>query len=116
MATLEPPQEILDILRKSLDEVYLDDRPGSEEVLGYCAFLAAGLADVNEFDASVWEEALSPYLCALVDDSSVVEKFRIATEEAIVGFDDAESYGGDDDGAEEVRRLDCGFCTFFSLH
>ena len=109
MATLEPPSDILRILRASLDEApSIEEAPGGEEVIGYCAFLAAGLADTNNFQATVWEEALAPYLSTLVENGSsrIVETFRAATEAAIVGVDDAESYGdGDDDGCEELCNI-----------
>lgn len=105
MATLEPPNDILELLRASLEETSIEDAPGGEEVIGYCAFLAAGLADTNEFKPTVWEEALAPYLSSLVANGSdgIIESFRAATEASICGVDDAESYGDeDDDGAEEL--------------
>lgn len=109
---LEPPQSILELLRESLpDDVASSDDAdsGSDEVLAYTAFLAAGLADSHEFDASVWSEALEPYLSSLLENShlnQVVDTFRQATEQATMGLDDADSYGDeDDDGAEEVCDL-----------
>lgn len=108
MATLEPPSDILGLLRSSLDETSVEGSLGGEEVLGYCAFLAAGLADTNNFDATTWEEALSPYLTTLLEDqtSGTIESFRNATEIAISGGDDEESYGdGDDDGYEELCNI-----------
>lgn len=112
MAMLEPPQSILELLRESLPEdVASENVPdtGSDEVLAYTAFLAAGLADSHEFDASVWSEALEPYLSSLLQNSSldeVVDKFRQATERATLGEDDQDSYGDeDDDGAEELCDL-----------
>jgi len=112
MAMLEPPLSILELLRESLPEdVTSDNDPdtGSDEVLAYTAFLAAGLADSQQFDASVWNEALEPYLASLLENSSleqVVDKFRQATEKATLGEDDLESYGDeDDDGAEEICDL-----------
>ena len=86
-----------------------DADSGSDEVLAYTAFLAAGLADSHEFDASVWSEALEPYLSSLLENSNlnqVVDTFRQATEQATMGLDDADSYGDeDDDDAEEVCDL-----------
>lgn len=108
MATLEPPNDILEILRSSLEETSVEAALGGEEILGYVAFLAAGLADTNQFEATIWEEALTPYLTSLVEDktTTTIETFRAATEMAIVGVDDAESYGSDDDdGAEELTDL-----------
>ena len=108
MATLEPPSDILRILRASLEETTIEDNRGGEEVLGYCAFLAAGLADTNNYVPTVWEEALAPYLSSLVQTGAdkVIESFRAATEASIVGVDDAESYGdGEDDGSEELCDL-----------
>ena len=109
MAMLEPPQSILELLRESLPEdIVSDNAPdtGSDEILAYTAFLAAGLADSFEFNASVWSEALEPYLSSLLQNSSldeVVDNFRQATERATLGEDDLESYGsGEDDDAEEI--------------
>lgn len=108
MANLEPPSDILRILRGSLEETSVEDAPGGEEVIAYCAFLAAGLADANNFEPTVWEEALAPYLSSLIQTGSdrIIESFRNATEVAIVGVDDAESYGdGEDDGYEELCNV-----------
>lgn len=111
MAMLEPPLTILELLRESLPDDVAVDSPdsGSDEVLAYTAFLAAGLADSHEFDASVWSEALEPYLSSLLENSHlnlVVNHFRQATEKATMGEDDADSYGDeDDDDAEEVCDL-----------
>lgn len=115
MAMLEAPQSILELLRNSLPEDVASSNnneadTGSDEILAYTAFLAAGLADSHEFDASVWNEVLEPYLASLVENSSlnqVVDTFRQATEKATVGQDDADSYGDedDDDDAEELCDL-----------
>ena len=112
MATLAPPSDLISLLRQSLPQEVADESSnelsGNEEILGYVACLAAGLADSHQFDASVWEEALSPYLSSIIleDNAAVVEKFRAATEEARVGVDAEEEYGDeDDDGAEELCDL-----------
>eukprot|EP00543_Licmophora_paradoxa_P003912 CAMPEP_0202445962 /NCGR_PEP_ID=MMETSP1360-20130828/4645_1 /ASSEMBLY_ACC=CAM_ASM_000848 /TAXON_ID=515479 /ORGANISM="Licmophora paradoxa, Strain CCMP2313" /LENGTH=739 /DNA_ID=CAMNT_0049062373 /DNA_START=50 /DNA_END=2269 /DNA_ORIENTATION=- len=107
MASLEPPKQFIDILRKSLEDYPEEKAEENEEILGYVSFLAAGLADSHNFDATVWEQALTPFLTSLVleenqSSSEVVEKFRAATEMEIVGVDDAEEYGEDDDDAEEL--------------
>jgi len=106
MATLEPPSELIGLLRESLLDASDDDNNNNngsseldEEVLIYCSFLAAGLADANEYDASVWEETLSGMIAGKVED------FRMKTFQHFVGEDDAESYSGEDDGAEELCNL-----------
>ena len=109
MALLEPPQDLLKLLRESLpDEVAtkpVDDADGSEEILAYVAFIAAGLTDAHEYDASVWEETLQPYLSSLVNENKEpVEKFRQAAENAYA-LDDASLFGDDDDDAEELCDL-----------
>lgn len=107
MALLEPPQDLLKLLRESLPDDFvgkktLDEDDGSEEVLAYVAFIAAGLTDAHEYDASVWEEALQPYLSSLVkENKEPVEKFRAAAENAFA-LDDASLFGDDDDDAEEL--------------
>lgn len=107
MALLEAPPTLLKLLHESLDEEKHDD---DEEILSYVAFLAASLAEAHEYDASVWKEALSPYLgdaCSSMirkDPDALVEAFRMAVEKEFTEEDDAESYGEDED-AEEVCNL-----------
>ena len=108
MALLEPPQDLLKLLRESLPDdvtsksVQESAEDGSEEILAYVAFIAAGLTDAHEFDMSVWEETLHPYLSALVNDNKeAVEKFRQAAQDAYA-LDDASLFGDDDDDAEEL--------------
>ena len=62
MALLEPPQDLLKLLRESLPEEIgtkpVNEDDGSEEILAYVAFIAAGLTEANEYDASVWTQFL----------------------------------------------------------
>lgn len=106
MALLEPPQDLLKLLRESLPEEVgkkpVEEDDGSEEILAYVAFIAAGLTDAHEYDASVWEEALQPYLSTLLNENKeTVEKFRQAAESAFA-LDDASLFGDDEDDAEEL--------------
>jgi Four helical bundle domain len=108
MALLEPPEELLKLLRESLPEEIgnnpVDSGDGSEEILAYVAFIAAALTDAHEYDASVWEEALQPYLSSLVtQNKETVEKFRQAAESAFA-LDDASLFDDDED-AEELCDL-----------
>ena len=105
MSLLAPPQNVLDILHESLPG-HESDHQVDEEILSYVAFLAAGLAEANEFDATVWQGVIEPYLeeTAVFIDSATAEKFRQAVQSAYSEQDDADSYGGDDDG-EEVCNL-----------
>jgi len=111
MSLLEPPQSILRLLRESLpdtptsiNEVDVDD--GHEEILSYVAFLAAGLAEANQFDAAVWKDVLQPYLEEVGQiDSSAVNKFCQAVERELTEQDDAESYGEEDEDVEELCDL-----------
>jgi len=112
MTLLEPPKEILSLLRESLPDSVTtsesDDTSGSEEILSYVAFLAAGLCEVQDFTPSAWTDALKPYLDDLegCDKHETVDKFREASEKAIMGADDADSYGDhDDDSFEEVCNI-----------
>ena len=110
MALLAPPQDLLELLRESLPEEVAknaDDpsiEDGAEEILAYVAFLAAGLTDAHEYDASVWEEALHPFLSSLVEGTETVENFRQKAEEAYA-LDDVSLFGDDDDDAEELCDL-----------
>ena len=129
MSLLEPPQRFVALLRESLS---LEDRDGgeggadnngndllsdgTEDILSYVAFLAAGLCDAEEFTSETWIETLKPYMEQLASTSSsvkvenhdeVLNKFREAAEKALMGEeDDQESYGDhDDEGYEEVCDL-----------
>ena len=107
MSLLAPPQNVLDLLHESLpgNGDNSDKMKADEEILSYVAFLAAGLAEANEFDASVWKDAIEPYLeDSVVCDQETAEKFRQAVQNAFTDNDDEESYGGDDEG-EEVCNL-----------
>ncbi len=112
MTLLEPPKEILSLLRESLPDSLAnaepDDTSGSEDILAYVAFLAAGLCEVQDFTPSAWIDALKPYLEELKghNNAEIVDKFREASEKAIMGADDADSYGDhDDDAFEEVCNI-----------
>ena len=115
MSLLEPPQQLLQLLRDSLPDgitgndetAATGDNAGFEDVLAYVAFLAAGLCDAQEFTPSVWAEALQPYLENLVKSAEEpVEKFRVEAEKVTVGADDNDSYGdADDDQYEEICNL-----------
>lgn len=104
MSLLAPPQNLLDLLHGSLP-AESDTAQAEEEILSYVAFLAAGLAEANEFDASVWKDVIEPYLeDSVVCDKETAERFRVAVQNAFTDQDDADSYGGDDEG-EEVCNL-----------
>jgi len=119
MSLLEPPSTLLQLLRESLpgdesplttENVTSFNEDGREEILSYVAFLAAGLAEMNEFDASVWKDVLSPYLeqAGFVhdEDHDVTENFRQVTEKNYTEEDDATSYGdGNDEDAQELCDL-----------
>lgn len=111
MALLEPPQHLLQMLRNSLPEDYADqENDGREEILSYVAFLAAALAEAKVWDAETWREVLEPYLTnsdipVSQNNGGLIETFRAAAELALTDQDDAESYGGDEDGAEELCDL-----------
>jgi hypothetical protein len=126
MSLLEPPVQLLQLLRDALpatsqiqeeksngnsSENWNED--GTEEILGYVAFLAAGLSSVHEWDTAVWTSVLEPYLSQSTRIASlfssnedwpyVIEKYRTAVERAMTVVDDADSYGGDDN--EEVQEV-----------
>ena len=104
MSLLAPPQNLLDILHESLPDGS-DKATAEEEILSYVAFLAAGLAEANQFDASVWQDVIEPYLeDSVVCDKETAEKFRQAVQNAYTDEDDADSYGDDEEG-EEVCNL-----------
>jgi len=111
MALLEPPQNVLRLLHEALPEDYANQQDdGREEILSYVAFLAAGLAEADEYTAEIWREVLEPYLSQsevpiTSNNGGVIETFRTACVAAFTDMDDAESYGGDDDDAEELCDL-----------
>lgn len=139
MTLLDPPVTILRLLHESLPQdkatatdaaaaaaaAAAADTADDEEVLSYVTFLAAGLAEANEFDPTIWKHVLTPYLQreesalssstttttsrlppSMEDAETVVETFRQATERAYIRIDDEESVGGEDEeGVEEVCDL-----------
>ena len=121
MSLLEPPQDIVKLLRESFDASVIGSTqttaaPGggaggdvNEEIVSYVAFLAAGLAQNHEFNPETWKNELMPYLEELADGSvsaDDLETFRAAVEKETLGEDDNDSYGDeDDDGFEEVCNI-----------
>ena len=110
MALLEPPQNLLQLLKNSLPEDYAtQENDGREEVLSYVSFLAKALIDAKEWDSNTWRATLEPYLTNAVHDNpgGMVENFRNASELAFTNQDDADSYGHDeeDDGFVELCDL-----------
>jgi elongation factor 3 len=111
MSLLEPPATVTRLLQESFPDSVTSTSDGApsnanEDVLSYVAFLAAGLADVEEFSPDAWKETLAPYLedIAEVGDDEI-EAFRILVAKETLGEDD-ESYGDeDDDEFEEVCNL-----------
>jgi len=111
MSLLEPPANIQRILQESLPDSVFSDSDGAavnpnEDVLSYVVFLAAGLAEVQEFAPDTWKDQLGPYLNNIKEvGEDEIEAFRIAVAKETLGEDD-ESYGDeDDDGFEEVCNL-----------
>jgi hypothetical protein len=105
MSLLAPPQDVLALLHETLPEGAA--APEEEEILSYVAFLAAALAEANQFDATVWKDTVAPYLAESTLSqvtAETAEAFRLAVQNAFTDEDDADSYGGDDDG-EEVCNL-----------
>ena len=76
------------------------------QILSYVAFLAAGMAEVQEFSPDAWKEQLGPYLEGIEEiGDDEIEAFRILVAKETLGEDD-ESYGDDDDdGHEEICNL-----------
>lgn len=111
MSLLEPPKQILSLLRASLPASVKNgdvEKDEAEETVSYVAFLAAGLCEAQDFTPASWSNALQPYLDTLegCDGGDLAEKFRDSAETALTGGDDQDSYGGDDDeGFEEVCNI-----------
>jgi hypothetical protein len=120
MALLEPPSNLLELLRTSLTEPNDDDRLNDDEddiVLSYMSFLASGLADEKNFEAQQWKDVLEPYLIQHYEQKrlkmpagsevsngstsssgqkstdQIINDFCLAAERALTDQDDAESYG-----------------------
>ena len=125
MVILEPPQDLLQLLRDSLpsngditdEAAATGENDESEEILAYVATLAASLADEQNFHSSEWIEALSPYLSTLPQLSSsneannetelkeeCVEKFRSLAESSLQSHDDS-SDEEDEFGGEELTNI-----------
>ena len=127
MSLLEPPQDIVTLLRESFDASVIGsaqttaaapDGVGdvNEEIVSYVAFLAAGLAQNHEFNPETWKNELMPYLEELADGSvsaDDLETFRAAVEKETLGGDDNDSYGDeDDDEFEEVCNIRFKYVIF----
>jgi len=111
MSLLEPPATITRLMNESFPDSVTSTSDGAtinanEDVLCYVAYLAAGMADVQEFSPDTWKEQLSAYLVDIPEvGDDEIEAFRILVAKETLGEDD-ESYGDDDDdGLEEVCNL-----------
>ena len=111
MSLLEPPADILSLLHESFPDSVTSDsdsgRNSNEDVLSYVAFLAAGLAELQQFGSDVWKDQLRPYMEDIenVGDDDI-ENFRLAVEKVTLNEDDADSYGDEEDNEfEEVCNL-----------
>lgn len=100
MALLEPPAVVL----KLLHDVFPDEsKEENEDVLNFASFLAAGLADAQEFNETVWQNVLTPYLASIHPDPKlIIDSFRLSTIQAFSEEDDADSYGDDDNPADMI--------------
>jgi len=111
MSLLQPPPIITRLIHESFPDSVTSTSDGAhsnanEDVLSYVAFLAAGMAEVQEFSPDVWKEQLTPYLEGIQEvGDDEIEAFRILVAKETLGEDD-ESYGDDDDdGFEEICNL-----------
>ena len=112
MSLLQPPPDITRLIHKSFPDSVTSTSDGgtssaNEDVLSYVAFLAAGMAKIEEFSPVIWKEQLGPYFDGIegVGDDEI-EAFRELVAKETLGEDD-ESYDDDDDddGHEEVCNL-----------
>ena len=111
MSLLQHPPIITRLIHESFPDSVTSTSDGApsnanEDVLSYVAFLAAGMAEVQEFSPDVWKEQLTPYLEGIQEvGDDEIEAFRILLAKETLGEDD-ESYGDDDDdGFEEICNL-----------
>jgi hypothetical protein len=107
MSLLEPPQDLLALLREAVNAEEVGESIDSEDVFAYVTFLAAGLCEAQDFTPATWMDVLQPYLEGIDTKSAeTVEKFRASAQFAMAGDDDVDSYGDDDDdGHEEVCNI-----------
>jgi len=112
---LEPPQDILQLLRDALGDSSSDAASAAnnetEEILAYTATLASSLTDSQNFHSQEWVDALSPYLASLPQLASdetqceeAVEKFRCAAENSLMKNDDS-SDEEDEFGGEQITDI-----------
>ena len=111
MSLLQPPPTITRLIHDSFPDSVTSTSDGApsnanEDVLSYVAFLAAGMAEVQEFSPEAWKDELGPYLEDIEGvGENEIEALRILVAKETLGEDD-ESYGDDDDdGYEEVCNL-----------
>jgi len=116
MVMLEPPQDVLQLLRDALGGDSSADAASAannetEEILAYVATLASSLTDSQNFHSQEWVDALSPYLASLPHLASdetqceeAVEKFRCAAENSLMQNDDS-SDEEDEFGGEQITDI-----------
>ncbi|KAK1741268.1 ABC transporter [Skeletonema marinoi] len=115
MVMLEPPQDVLQLLRDALGDSSADAASAAnnetEEILAYVATLASSLTDNQNFHSQEWVDALSPYLASLPHLASdetqceeAVEKFRCAAENSLMQNDDS-SDEEDEFGGEQITDI-----------
>uniref|UniRef100_A0A7S2M5Z9 ABC transporter domain-containing protein n=1 Tax=Skeletonema marinoi TaxID=267567 RepID=A0A7S2M5Z9_9STRA len=115
MVMLEPPQDVLQLLRDALGDSSADAASAAnnetEEILAYVATLASSLTDSQNFHSQEWVDALSPYLASLPHLASdetqceeAVEKFRCAAENSLMQNDDS-SDEEDEFGGEQITDI-----------
>ncbi len=106
---LEPPQDVLQLLRDALGDCGPDAAAANnetEEILAYVATLAASLTDSQNFVTQEWVSTLAPYLATLPHLASnetqceeAVEKFRCAAENSLMendySSDEEDEFGGE---------------------
>lgn len=119
MVIIDPPEATLKLLREALNTSDETAKSENDEVLAYVATLASSLASAQDFDASTWNENLSPYLASLpsmssssdsgsdtdIDVEETVEKLRNLTEKALMAAEDDNSDEEDEFGGEELCNI-----------
>ncbi|KAL3801532.1 hypothetical protein HJC23_000970 [Cyclotella cryptica] len=111
MVYLEPPQQLLQLLRDALPDKAPASSPSdpiedeeSAEILAYVATLAATLSSTSSFQADEWHDALEPYLSSLPsltngDCKACIDSFRDKSQSLLAEHDESsdeeDAFGGE---------------------
>lgn len=110
MLPLQPPDQLKDLFKDALTEAKETPPTLDGDVQNFVAFVAEGLSNAQIWESTTWQTTLAPYL-KFPHASALIENYRKKVEDALVEVDDNDSYGEEEDVAEEDIIVE----VFFNL-